>query len=62
MHLGPEVLGQVAVDAELDHALVALEGSRVGRGGGAERLVLAHFVPVQGGALVLRQVTLENNY
>ena len=59
MHLGPEVLCQVTVDAELGHALIALERPRIGCGRGAEGLVDAHLVAMGRGSQMLSKVTLK---
>ena len=58
VHLGAQVFGQVAVDAEGDHAVGALERARVLRRRRAERQVHVDLVEVRHRALVLLQVAL----
>lgn len=56
VHFGSQVFGQVAVDAEGDHAVGALERSRILRARRAERQIHVDLVEVRDGSFVLLQM------
>lgn len=57
VHFGAEVFGQVAVDAEGDHAIGTLERARILRTGRSESQIHVDFVEMGDGSLVFLQVT-----
>lgn len=58
VHFGAEMFGQVAVNAEGDHAVGTFKRSRILRAGRAESQIHVDFIEMRHGSLVLLQVAL----